>query len=219
MPKLNDSKLGGEHILELLNQYYAEDTWQPSTAESLSTWLSLVLSWNQKMDLTAARDTRELLDIFLADSITLHHARQTLGTDSTWLDVGSGPGAPGLGMAILDPSLRITLVEPNAKRIAFLRQVIGRIRLKQVQVLGTRVEGLSCAVTDEAVSRATLAPDDWYRHGLPLVRRRLWLLLGREAWQPPPGCRVEYDVSYRWPLTGASRRVLALSRVHEQSER
>ena len=101
----------------------------------------------------------------------------------------------------------------------FLRQVIGRIRLKQVQVLGTRVEGLSCAVTDEAVSCATLAPDDWYRHGLPLVRRRLWLLLGREAWQPPPGCRVEYDVSYRWPLTGASRRVLALSRVHEQSER
>ena len=219
MPKLNDSELGGERILGLLNRYYAQDQWQPSAAQALSVWLSLVVTWNRKMDLTAARDAHELFDIFVADSIILHRARQTLGIDSTWLDVGCGPGAPGLGMAILDPTLPIALVEPNAKRVAFLRQVIGRIKLTQVRVICSRLEGLQREMADEAVSRATLAPDDWCRHGLPLVRRRVWLLLGREPWQPPVGCNIEYDASYRWPHTGAARRVLALSRAQEHSDR
>jgi 16S rRNA (guanine527-N7)-methyltransferase len=219
MPEISDLELDGGRILQLLNRFYPEDAWSEATAQALSTWLQLVVIWNRKMDLTAARHVEELLDLFLPDSIILHRARRELSPTNTWLDVGSGAGAPGLGMAILDPALQITLVEPNAKRVAFLRQVIGRLHLTRVRVVCTRAESLSPASADDVVSRATLSPSEWLARGLPLTRKRLWLLLARESWQPPADCVVEHDFSYCWPSTGAPRRIIAIARTHEQSER
>ena len=219
MPEIRELDLDGGRILQWLVRFYPEDAWSEATAQALSTWLKLVVTWNRKMDLTAARHVEELLDLFLPDSIILHRARRELAPTSTWLDVGSGAGAPGLGMAILNPTLQIALVEPNAKRVAFLRQVIGRLHLTQVRVSCARAESLSLASVDDVVSRATLSPSEWLARGLPLTRKRLWLLLAREAWQPPADCVAEYDLSYCWPLTGAPRRIIAIARTHEQSER
>ena len=219
MPEIREFELEGSRILLLLNRFYPEDTWSEATAQALSVWLQLIVSWNRKMDLTAARTVEELLDLFLPDSIVLHRARRELAPTSAWLDVGSGAGAPGLGMAILDPALQITLVEPNAKRVAFLRQVIGRLHLTQVQVLCTRAESLNLASADDVVSRATLSPSEWFEQGLPLTRKRLWLLLAGDTWQPPKASVAEFSLNYCWPLTGAPRRLLGIARAHEQSER
>ncbi len=205
--------LDGSQVSQLLRELHPElDVPAPST-QALLVWLRLVVDWNRKIDLTAARTSDELVDLFLADAVVLHGARRELAADSGWLDVGSGAGAPGLAMAILDPTLPMMLVEPSAKRVAFLRQVVGRLHLSQVQVVCTRAESLAPALKDDVVARATWAPSEWLEHGGRLTRKRIWVLLARDTWQPPAGYRVDYQREYQWPLTGVARRVIAISLV------
>lgn len=179
----------------------------------LSQWIELLAAWNTKIDLTAARSTDQALDLCLADALVLHRARAELMLSGNWLDVGTGAGAPGLAMAILDPALEILLVEPNAKRVAFLRQVIGRLRLGHVTVKCARAEALDDGCADDAVARATWSPAEWAAHGRRLTRQRVWLLLARDPWTPEPGDVIDYDRSYVWPLTGVERRIVAVRRT------
>jgi 16S rRNA (guanine527-N7)-methyltransferase len=219
MPGSVDIEPDATRIVQLLSQLCPDASYSESTVQALHEWLQLLVSWNRRIDLTAARSTDELVDLFLADAVVLHHARLQLAPASGWLDVGSGAGAPGLGMAILDPLLQITLVEPSAKRVAFLRQVVGRLQLAQVQVRCTRAESLSPSLTEDVVSRATWSPDEWLQQATRLTRCRFWVLLARETWQPPSEYRVDYERDYQWPLTGVARRVLAVSSIQPQSER
>ena len=219
MPGSVDVEPDLTQILQLLSQLCPEASYSETTVRALHQWLQLLVSWNRRIDLTAARSTDELVDLFLADAVVLHHARLELAPANSWLDLGSGAGAPGLGMAILDPLLQITLVEPSAKRVAFLRQVVGRLQLAKVQVRCARAESIGPSLTDDVVSRATWSPDEWLQRATRLTRRRFWVLLARETWQPPAGYRVDYEHDYQWPLTGVARRVLAVSHIQPQSER
>lgn len=186
---------------------------------ALSSWFDLLVRWNQRINLTAARSADDIVDLFLADAVVLHQARCEVGLTNTWLDVGSGAGAPGIAMALLDPSMSIQLVEPNVKRVAFLRQVIGRLRLQNVSVHRARMEDLEPSIFDDAVSRATLAPDAWLERGLKLARQRTWVLLACSDWMPSSArATIVYDRGYRWPLTGAHRRVLGLSASTPRSD-
>jgi 16S rRNA (guanine527-N7)-methyltransferase len=194
-------------VLDLCPGYTQNET----TEATILKWLATLEQWNHKIDLTAARTEEEFLDLFLADAVVLHRARLDLGDSDHWLDVGAGAGAPGLALALLDPLLRVDLVEPNTKRVAFLRHSIGSLGLKRVIVHPKRLENLSHLAAEDVVSRATLSPDEWFAAGMRLTRRRLWFLLGREPWSVDPKFPVAYDRSYKWPLTGATRRVLALS--------
>src|SRR5262245_48970836 len=72
----------------------------------LERLLTLVVSWNQKMDLTAARDNDELTDLMLADAVLL--ARNEPEPSAHFYDVGSGAGAPGIPLALLLPKARVT---------------------------------------------------------------------------------------------------------------
>src|ERR1051325_4834223 len=67
------------------------------------TLLDLTVAWNQKLDLTAAKSPEELVDLTFADAMALFGSGH-LSTPGTWLDVGSGSGAPGLPIALLSPS-------------------------------------------------------------------------------------------------------------------
>ena len=194
-------------VLELCPEYPQNE----ATEGAILKWLDLVQQWNRKIDLTAARNEDELFDLFLADAFVLHRARLELGDSTNWLDIGTGAGAPGLALAILDPTLRVELVEPNTKRVAFLRHSIGSLGLKHVRVHAARLEGLTHLVADDVVSRATLSPSEWLAAGSRLTRKRLWFLLGRESCMPNTSFATVYDLAYVWPLTGATRRVLAVT--------
>ena len=218
MPTQATDTQGVSRIAKIVGELFPEHQWTQATYSTLVDWLDLLRQWNRKIDLTAARTDDELFDLFVADAVVLHQARLELGASGRWLDVGSGAGAPGLAMAILDPSLGIELTEPNVKRVAFLRQVIGRLGLTSVTVRRARAEELPVAIADDAVSRATFAPDTWLAQGLPLATQRLWMLLARESWSPNSDCTIVYDRTYQWPLTQVSRRVIAVARAHSQSD-
>jgi 16S rRNA (guanine527-N7)-methyltransferase len=177
--------------------------------EALSTWVALVASWNARIDLTAARSDDELCDLMLADAAVL--ARH-LPQGANVVDVGSGAGAPGLGVALLRPDLRLTLVEPLQKRVAFLRTVIGSVPLEgaRPEVVRARGEDLADrAPFAVATSRATLSPAAWLQLGAKLAPEGdVWVLLARDDPPTMTGRAIADDLRYVWPLTGAERRAV-----------
>src|SRR5689334_10586425 len=160
--------------------------------------LDLTVAWNQKIDLTAAKSPEELVDLMLADAAALA-GRGELTPGETWLDVGSGSGAPGLPLALFEPGLHVSLLEPMQKRVAFLRTVVGTLGAR-VQVLRGRAEDVLERSTSVAISRATLPPPEWLRVGARLATRAVWVLLTRE--DPPnlAGWEPRTDFSFTWPL-------------------
>jgi 16S rRNA (guanine527-N7)-methyltransferase len=180
----------------------------------LKGWLDLLRQWNARIDLTAARSDDELLDLMLADAGVLAKQHPTgragllIPEGARVVDIGSGAGAPGLALALMRPDLRVTLVEPLAKRVSFMRTVLGTLGRLDIELVRDRAEEIAAkrpAAWDVAISRATLAPAAWIPIGLRLAPTT-WALLARE--EPPAieGTVLADDVVYTWPLTGAARR-------------
>lgn len=185
----------------------------PSAAvPGLLTWLDLLRQWNARIDLTAARNDDELIDLMVADAAVLARREPSLllPKGAQVVDVGTGAGAPGLALALLRPDLRVTLVEPLAKRTSFLRTVLGTLGRTDIVLARERVEHTAARSPggwDVALSRATLAAPTWIPLGLELAPSA-WALLAREEPPSVEGTRIDEDVTYAWPLTGASRRAV-----------
>jgi 16S rRNA (guanine527-N7)-methyltransferase len=175
----------------------------------LAAYCELVVAWNQRVDLTAARSADELVDLLLADAIAIAGALPCRAGER-WLDVGSGVGAPGIPLALLLP-MRMTLVEPRDKRVAFLRSAVGSLARPDITVSRMRSDRFVNASAEVAISRATLPPEQWLAEGSRLATERVWLLLARAELPEIGGRRVLADVRYRWPLTLAERRAVCVS--------
>jgi len=180
----------------------------------LRTWLDLLVTWNAKLDLTAARSEGELLDLMLADAFALsRHCPH----GASVVDVGSGAGAPGLPLALIRPDLAVTLVEPLAKRVSFLRTVVGAVGRLDLRVHRGKASDLVEAPTrwDIALSRATFSPAEWLLTARALVRPpaesglgggSIWVLLAREEAPTCDGVELVDTVAYEWPNQGRARR-------------
>ena len=103
-------------------------------------YLELLLEWNEKFNLTAITDKDEIEEKHFIDSIEL--VKYFDLKNKTLLDVGSGAGFPGIPLAIVEPTLSITLLESNGKRISFLREVVKDLNLKNVEIIRGRAEEL-----------------------------------------------------------------------------
>ncbi|MGH9403017.1 MAG: 16S rRNA (guanine(527)-N(7))-methyltransferase RsmG, partial [Terriglobia bacterium] len=87
----------------------------------MSTYLGLLLRWNEKINLTAIRTPEECVTRHFAESLFLARHEQLNGR---LLDIGSGAGFPGLALKVAVPELAVTLLEPVAKKRAFLKEVV-----------------------------------------------------------------------------------------------
>jgi 16S rRNA (guanine527-N7)-methyltransferase len=178
--------------------------------EALGGYLELVATWNAKLDLTAARETDSLVEVMICDACVLA-GQDVIAADSRCLDVGSGAGAPALPLALLRSDLKLTLVEPLRKRVAFLRTAVGTLGLvNRVSVIERKLDPAAPAVPeapyDLALSRATFAPEVWLPVGLALAPRNLVLLASQ---QPPAAADAELErvVEYALPITKAQRKL------------
>ena len=183
----------------------------PRVAQQLAVYCELVVAWNQRVDLTAARSADELVDLLLADALAIASALPSVAGER-WLDVGSGVGAPGIPLALLLP-LNMTLIEPREKRVAFLRTAVGSLSRADIAVSRARSDRFADASCEVAVSRATLPPAEWLAEGTRLATRQVWLLLAKADLPEIDARPVLADVRYRWPLTGAERRAVCLAHV------
>jgi 16S rRNA (guanine527-N7)-methyltransferase len=179
----------------------------PETISAVARWLDRVVEWNMRIDLTAARGADELVDLFVADAVVIAAASADSAGEH-WVDVGSGAGAPAIPLALMAPQIRIDLVEPRDKRVAFLRSVQGALGLANTTVRRGRTEDLGAASYDVALARATLPPHEWLSEGTRIARRAVWVLLARGEVPEHAGWRSDRDIAYEWPLTRAPRRAL-----------
>lgn len=122
----------------------------------LLDYLSLLEKWNKAFNLTAVRDTDEMLSRHIIDSLSiLKHVK-----GRKILDVGTGPGLPGIPLAICYPEKQLTLVDSNIKKTRFITQSLIELGLSNVEVFHCRIEKLpKQAEYDEIVSRAFASLD------------------------------------------------------------
>jgi 16S rRNA (guanine527-N7)-methyltransferase len=125
-------------------------------AGRLAAYLALLARWNAKWNLTAVRDPRDMVTRHLFDSLCV----------DPWVrgprivDVGTGAGLPGIPLALLRPGDRFTLLDSAGKRTRFLRHVVARLGLENVEVVQARVEDYDGAAGfDTVVSRAFTSVD------------------------------------------------------------
>src|SRR5216110_1331374 len=84
----------------------------------IQQYIKILLTWNEKVNLTAIRDPLEILHRHFCESM---YAAEALSLEKGRLaDVGSGGGFPGLALKIIRPGLQVFLVESNIKKVTFL---------------------------------------------------------------------------------------------------
>jgi 16S rRNA (guanine527-N7)-methyltransferase len=104
----------------------------------LLAYLALLVQWNQAYNLTAIRDPREMLVKHLLDSLAVHRWFDAV---ESLADIGTGPGLPGIPLALAKPALRVSLVETAGKKARFLREAVRTLELGgRVRVHAARAE-------------------------------------------------------------------------------
>lgn len=129
--------------------------------DRLDRFAALVLDENQRQNLIAKATEPHLWQRHIADSAQLieNVSRETLGPNAPgpWLDLGSGPGFPGLVIAALCPNMPVVLVESRARRVEFLNAAIAALDLKKCRVEGQRLERVT-PFAARAISARAFAP-------------------------------------------------------------
>jgi 16S rRNA (guanine(527)-N(7))-methyltransferase RsmG len=142
---------------------------------SLSAYGESLLRWNARINLTAARSIEVLVGDHFPDAFAL--ARK-LDQPGRVVDIGSGGGLPAIPLALLRAPLKVELVEPIAKKAAFLRTAVRElgigdrvsVRVERAEAIAQSVAAGRAGAFDVAISRATLAPSKWLELGARLVR-------------------------------------------------
>lgn len=118
-------------------------------------YLRLIHKWNKAYNLTAIRQPEAMLDLHLLDSLAIVPLVKQLSPGNRLIDVGTGAGLPGVVLAIVDPSLEISLLDTNGKKCRFLNQVRIELGLENIQVIQNRVENYQpVKLFDLVLSRA-----------------------------------------------------------------
>ena len=124
---------------------------EPPQRDALLDYLALLRKWNRAYNLTAVRDPLEMVPRQLLDSLSIRHLLQ----GERLLDVGTGPGLPGIPLAIAEPERRFVLLDANGKKTRFVQQAIFELGLANAATVQGRVETFRPeAPFDTIVSRA-----------------------------------------------------------------
>jgi 16S rRNA (guanine527-N7)-methyltransferase len=153
----------------------------PEQQSRLLDYIALLARWNRTYNLTAVRDPKEMVPVHLLDSLSV--AAYVEG--ERVLDLGSGGGLPGIPLAVIQPRRQFTLLDANAKKTRFLRQVVAELGLDNVEVFRGRAEsyrpdpGFDCVTT-----RAFGELSDILSLAEPLLRDGRGLVLAMKGRRP-----------------------------------
>ena len=183
-------------------------------AEAVSRLLdyrALLERWNAAYNLTAVRDADEMVTRHLLDSLAiLPHVQ-----GATLADLGTGPGLPGIVLAIAAPGREILLVDSNGKKVRFLREAIRALKLDGVRAVQSRVEDVQ-GQFDCVTARAFASFADMLGWGGHLLAPGgIWLAMkGKQSGDELSGVPTTFVVRETHVLTvpglDAERRLVVL---------
>lgn len=165
------------------------------TLDRLARYHALLTEWNARIDLTAVLEPEEMVDRHYLDSAA-PLALGLIPQGARVIDVGTGAGLPGIPLCILRPDLRVTLLDAQRKRVAFLQAAIEALDLP-AQAVHMRAEDAARdeahrEAYDVAVSRAVAATPTLLELTLPFVR-----VGGRAIAWKGPGLQTELEQARR----------------------
>ena len=192
-----------EDILENFNLYYKE-----------------LCFWNRSVNLTGLQTVKEQAVLLFADSLAGSLAFSE-NTSPSIIDIGTGAGFPGLPLKLAFPSLRTTLLEPRANKIAFLHTVIGKIDLTGISVLQKRLEACRSFINEEdkwdiAISKA-VSLEAILPHVKNILKKDGRLVVFRstniENLEKLQGLTIEKEIPYELPYEFGKRVLSVLKHV------
>ncbi|HAU3361156.1 TPA: 16S rRNA (guanine(527)-N(7))-methyltransferase RsmG [Salmonella enterica subsp. salamae] len=179
----------------------------------LVAYIDMLHKWNKAYNLTSVRDPAEMVVRHILDSIVVAPYLQ----GQRFIDVGTGPGLPGIPLAIVLPDAHFTLLDSLGKRVRFLRQVQHELKLENITPVQSRVEVYpSEPPFDGVISRAFASLNDmvsWCHH-LPGEKGRFYALKGQlpedEIASLPDDFSVESVEKLRVPQLEGERHLVII---------
>lgn len=177
-------------------------------------YVEMLHKWNKAYNLTSVRDPEQMLIRHIMDSIVVEPHLQ----GSRFIDVGTGPGLPGVPLAIVRPDAHFTLLDSLGKRIRFLKQVQHELNLVNIEPVQSRVEDFPAEPPfDGVISRAFASLNDmlnWCHH-LPGEKGQFYALKGvvpdDELATLPAGFAVDRVVKLAVPQLEGERHLIVVN--------
>ncbi len=183
-------------------------------------YLAELMDWNKRINLTAIREEREIVQKHFIDSLTCLQAAP-IPEGSMVIDVGSGAGFPGIPLKIARPDLSVTLLDSLQKRVAFLKHLREKLGLEGIIVVHGRAEDLAHSPLhrenyDVATARAVARLRVLAEYALPFVR-----VGGTFIAQKGPEAEAELEeaLAALKKLGGEFRQIKRLALPHEAGDR
>lgn len=173
-------------------------------------YIDQILKWNKTRNLVSRNLTKNDLAEHFLDCAAL---QKLLKTGSV-IDLGSGPGFPGICLAIIDPKRKITLVDSNRKKTTFLTHVKNELELNSVIVRNERVEHINRINDENIVCRAFKEPEEIVK-GLKdkiTKRNKITLMVSRESPVSFSGFDTKYTKSEASDILGKKRGFLEIQK-------
>lgn len=175
--------------------------------------------WNQRMNLTATTDPREIAVKHILDSLTCFCA-VSVDAGTRVLDVGTGAGLPGIPLAVVLPDRHFVLLDSSAKKIRFVTQAIAELGLANAQAVQSRVQDFRpVRLFDTVVSRAFASIASMVEAAAHLCSEQGRLLAMKGAYPQaeleavPAGFKITDVQALRVPgLEDAQRHVVCIER-------
>ena len=200
---MNDQELLAKGLIEL-------DISIADTAKhNLLEHMRILHKWNKAHSLTAIKDIQSMIKLHILDSLSINRHLQ----GQTMLDVGTGPGFPGLPLAIINPKQNYILLDSNEKKCQFIEYVKNELSLPNVSVVQSRLEKyVPSAQIDAVMSRATASVDWLCEQASSIVQPKghMYFMLGQEINIPNDLNKVYRVERLRVPFVNASRNLLII---------
>lgn len=213
---------------ELMQKYSKEINivFNEEQLEKLFKYMHLLIEWNNKINLTAIEEPKEIIIKHFIDSLTIN---KYINKDNVIVDVGTGAGFPGIPIKIYRPEIKVVLVDSLNKRINFLNEVIKELELKNIETVHSRVEEFAKnkkyrenydIVTARAVANLTTLSE--YLIPLTKIRGKCICMKGNDVKEEIEksinaikilGGKLENIDTFKLPGTDINRNIIIIDKV------
>ncbi len=190
-----------------------------SQLEKLDRYYELLIEWNKKINLTAITEKNQVYLKHFYDSLTLVKVID-LKKESSFLDVGTGAGFPGIVIKIFFPHLKVTLLDSIGKRINFLENVIRELDLKNINCVCARAEVYALSHFEEydvITARAVSSLNILLELCIPMVKKNKFFIAmrGKEEGNyfsalEVLNCKVQLKENFLLPYEESERTIIKI---------
>ena len=195
-------------------------------------YMTLLLDWNEKINLTAITEMDDVILKHFIDSMTIF---KYIENEESIIDVGTGAGFPGIPIAIMKKDVKITLLDSLNKRINFLNEVCSELKINNVETIHGRAEEIGKNKEhrekyDIAVSRAVANMSTLSEYLIPLVKigGKCICMKGSEIEQELEqakfaikelGGKIEKVEKFTLPDSDMERNIIIIKKIKETSNK